>query len=272
MSFKIGVITESFRLPLRESLQKAASLGADGVQIYARGGELSPDLTQDERKNLVRYIKDTGLVLSALCGDIGAFDNPETNQDRIRRSKLIVDLAVDMGTSIVTTHIGTVPENKQEDKYKIIHNACYDLGRYADLKGVKFAIETGPEKSHVLRSLIDDLDCTGIAVNFDPANLTMCVDDDARSAVKNLAPYIVHTHAKDGIMIEKHKNDPRYSELVGKKKWLELPLGEGDVIFPTYLDALHNTGYKGFLTIEREVGEDPVKDIENAVKFLRRLI
>ena len=32
---KIGIITDSFRLGLRESLKKAADLGADGVQIYA---------------------------------------------------------------------------------------------------------------------------------------------------------------------------------------------------------------------------------------------
>lgn len=40
---KIGIITDSFRLGLRESLKKAADLGADGVQIYAVSGEMAPE-------------------------------------------------------------------------------------------------------------------------------------------------------------------------------------------------------------------------------------
>jgi len=272
MSFKIGVITDSFRCPLEKAIEKAAFLGADGVQIYATGRELSHDTPDDLIKKIMRQLNDTHLELSALCGDIGAFDDEIVNIERIKRSKKIVDLAVKMGTNVVTTHIGTVPEDKNDKKYITIHKACLELGKYADSHNVKFAIETGPEKAHVLRMLLDDLDCTGIAVNFDPANLTMCVDDDARAAVAILAPYIVHTHAKDGIMLSKHALDPRYAEIAKQRKWLELPLGEGDVGFPTYLEALRKSDYKGFLTIEREVGEDPAKDIANAVSFLRKLI
>lgn len=272
MDFKIGVITDSFRCSLNEAIEKAALLGADGVQIYATGRELSADMSSSEIRKIINHLNDAGLELSALCGDIGAFDDAIVNVERIRRSKRIVDLAVDMGTKIVTTHIGTVPEDKNHEKYKIIHNACSELGEYADKSGVKFAIETGPEKAYILRMLLDDLDCSGIAVNFDPANLTMCVDDDAREAVSILAPFIVHTHAKDGIMLSKYTNDQRYSQIAENKKWLELPLGEGDVIFPSYLDALRKIGYNGFLTIEREVGENPEKDIANAVSFLRKLI
>ena len=46
-------------------------------------------------------------------------------------------------------------------------------------------------------------------------------------------------------------------------------LGEGSVKWDEYLAALNDIGYKGFLTIEREVGDDPEKDIGNAVNFLK---
>ena len=42
--------------------------------------------------------------------------------------------------------------------------------------------------------------------------------------------------------------------------------------FPAYLKALEEIGYKGFLTIEREVGDNPTADIEKAVRFLRGLM
>ena len=45
-----------------------------------------------------------------------------------------------------------------------------------------------------------------------------------------------------------------------------------DERFPAYLKALEEIGYKGFLTIERECGEDPAKDIACAADFLRDII
>ena len=42
--------------------------------------------------------------------------------------------------------------------------------------------------------------------------------------------------------------------------------------FPAYLKALDEIGYHGFLTIEREVGDNPAADIEKAVNFLKERI
>lgn len=51
-----------------------------------------------------------------------------------------------------------------------------------------------------------------------------------------------------------------------------MPLGEGDVDFPKMLAALEKIGYRGFLTIERERGENPEIDIRNAAKFLKKIM
>ncbi|MNR64293.1 hypothetical protein D3C85_1868860 [compost metagenome] len=48
----------------------------------------------------------------------------------------------------------------------------------------------------------------------------------------------------------------------------ELPLGQGHVDFDAYFAALHAIGYKGYLTIEREVGDKPELDIARAVAFI----
>ena len=55
------------------------------------------------------------------------------------------------------------------------------------------------------------------------------------------------------------------------KAYREEPLGKGSVDFPNYIKALDEIGYRGFLTIEREVGDDPEKDIRDAVVFLKNL-
>ncbi|MFO7611208.1 MAG: sugar phosphate isomerase/epimerase family protein [Clostridia bacterium] len=277
MSFKIGIIVDSFRLPVREGIKKAASLGADGIQIYATVGEMAPDaLSARDRSELLDYIKSHGLVVSALCGDPGGggFSHPADNPARIELSKKIIDLALDLETNVVTTHVGAIPSDSNHDRYKIIRDACLELGEYAGGTGVSFAIETGPEHSSVLRSFIDGLPCKGIRVNLDPANLVMVIGENAADAVGNLAPYIVHTHAKDGRMLVKCNPEDLY--VTHTRSWegafIETPLGEGDVGFPAYLDALCKSGFDGFLTIEREVGENPGNDIKKAVDFLRSLI
>jgi sugar phosphate isomerase/epimerase len=209
-NFPIGVILESFRTDTRTAIKKAAALGADGIQMYATKGENSPEnLTPAKRRELLDAVKAEGLRFSALCGDLGrGFGNAELNPELIEKSKRILDLAKELETDIVTTHIGVVPSDPTHPRYKVMQEACYELSRYADSLGAHFAIETGPEPSHVLKAFLDSLGSRGVAVNLDPANLVMVVGDDPVVAVNNLKDYIVHTHAKDGIMLE--RTNPEY--------------------------------------------------------------
>jgi sugar phosphate isomerase/epimerase len=109
----------------------------------------------------------------------------------------------------------------------------------------------------------------------------MVAGDRPENALKHLGPYVVHTHAKDGIKLRK----PAEGEIiVGEEAqhhaelakmghaYIELPLGKGGVDFDVYLPALKAAGFDGFLTIEREVGENPEADIAMAVDFLREKI
>ena len=65
---------------------------------------------------------------------------------------------------------------------------------------------------------------------------------------------------------------PVPQELEGKKFFEEVPLGTGSVDFPAYLKALEDIGYRGFLTIEREVGANPEADIRTAFDYLEKVI
>jgi sugar phosphate isomerase/epimerase len=98
---------------------------------------------------------------------------------------------------------------------------------------------------------------------------------------KEEKPDIVHTHAKDGIMLNKNQNPTEvyHAFAVGGVEALnacegfkEVPLGEGEVDWDAYLKALRDVGFDGFLTIERECGENPQADIETATKFLKNKI
>lgn len=273
--FSIGVIINSFRTDIPSAVQKAAAVGANGIQVYATRGEMAPEnMTAQSKADFRALVADNGLVISALCGDLGGgFADPAENPARIEKSKRILDLAKELGTDVVTTHIGVVPTDKSVDRYKIMQDACGELAEYADSVGAHFAIETGPETSAVLKEFLDSLHSTGVAVNLDPANLVMVTGDDPAKAVYNLKDYIVHTHAKDGRQIFYKNPEIVYGvikdPIVTGPSFEEVPLGEGSVPWEAYLNALEDIGFKGFLTIEREVGDDPEKDIRKAVDFLK---
>lgn len=278
-NFNIGVIVDSFRTDIPSAVKKAAEVGAQGIQVYATRGAMAPEnLVGAQRKEFLDLVKSSGLVISALCGDLGGggFMFADRNPEKIERSKRIIDLAKELETDVVTTHIGVVPEDKNEDRYKVMQEACFELARYADSLGAHFAVETGPETSATLKAFLDSLGSTGVGVNLDPANLVMVTGDDPAKAVYNLKDYIVHTHAKDGKQL--FYKDPAIiyglaqSEIVTGPSFLEVPLGEGSVNWDAYLAALDDIGFHGFLTIEREVGDQPEIDIRKAVAFLESKI
>ena len=276
--FPIGVIIESFRKDMQTALKKAENMGVKGIQVYSTHGDMSPEnLTPSKRKEFLNRVKDHGLEISALCGDLGqGFGDPLKNKVNIEKSKRILDLAKDLETSIVTTHIGVIPQDPNHDRYKIMQEACFELSQYADELKAHFAIETGPETALTLRNFLDTLGSKGVAVNLDPANLVMVTGDDPVQAVYTLKDYIVHTHAKDGRRLLIKDPEVIYGlveETIQEgKAFIELPLGQGDVDFKKYLQALTDIGYKGFLTIEREVGDNPEADIKLAVDFLNHML
>jgi len=272
--YPIGIMMHSMRVDDKTAIKNAYKMGVQGMQLLATYGEHAPEeMTTTKRKELLDIMQAHNLKFSALCGDFGVgFHNPQTNNQYIEKSKKVIDLALDLGTNIVTTHIGTIPEDENDEKYKIMQEACFELSRYADSMKSHFAIETGPEPAVILKKFLDTLGSKGVAVNLDPANFVMVTGDDPVQAVYTLSDYIVHTHAKDGIKLRDENVQSTYADIEKAiregKAFIEMPLGEGNVDFDNYLKALEEVGYRGFLTIEREVGDNPVLDIEKAVKFL----
>ena len=281
---KIGVIIDSFRKDFKTSIEAAKAVGADGVQIGAKflvGKE--DELAGHSGESCVvsvseanKIMNDNGIKASAICGDFGCGMYYTKDRALIDTEKRLLEMAFELGTNIVTTHIGVVPETKDCVQYESMHEVCFELAEYAKQMGGHFAVETGPEKSELLKSFLDELGSDGVAVNLDPANLVMCAGDDPVVAVNNLKDYIVHTHAKDGVQLKpfdtKALYSPRYYGLPALKGkgivYEELPLGRGGVNWDNYLAALRAIGFDGYLTIERECGDNPAGDIAEAVKFL----
>ncbi len=281
--FPIGVLLESFRTDPITAINKAKNLGLKGVQVHAAHGAFNVDTVQkQEILDFMKIVKDNGMVVSALCGDFicGSKDYNFYEDDKrklvIDKSKRILEMASLFETNVVTTHIGVVPTDHSCEKFLKMQDTCGELARSADAFNAHFAVETGPEIATTLKAFLDSLHSKGVGVNLDPANFIMVTGDDPAQAVYTLKDYIVHTHAKDGRRLITGNPEVIYGEIEAEIQnasyFIELPLGEGDVDFTAYLKALDAIGYKGYLTIEREIGADPEADIKKASDYLTRII
>jgi len=255
-TLQIGIFADNLRLPLRDGVRKAAELGVASFQMFTTSGEVLPDnMSKAQREEFKQFYTGLGLKLSATCADFfHGFIDPEKNRELVPALFKQVDLAVDLGTDIITTHIGALPAEPNA-VWDIMRAAMNQIGQYAEDHGVSLATETGPESGPVLRDFLQSVDNKGVKVNLDPANLTMA-GFDLEEALDALLPFIVHTHAKEG-----YRKDGKAGEV---------PLGEGGVNWASYIARLKAAGYNGAFTIEREAGEDPIGDVRKAIDFLRQ--
>ena len=279
---KIGALDCSLKKPLPATLKKFQEMGVQGVQIFTAPEYL---LYGKERLSDIRKMcADCGLVVSAVCGDVAwsHFGVEAEWQDRIMVHERVVDIACQLDTKIITTHIGVVPDDEADPVFQVMVKSIRKAAEISAAQGTCIAVETGPEKAETLLKLLEAVDSKGLGVNLDPANLWMVSRVEADHAVRVLGKYIVHTHAKDGINYSAGSAAKVYGlrEIDGtlrkidepRPKYEEVALGDGGVKWDAYIAELKKIGYDGFLTIEREAGDNPEGDIQKAIDFLKTKI
>ena len=278
--FKIGTLADWFGVGIIEGIIESEKCGAQGVQLYA-AGEFDPR-TADPMliQKVCQTARDHHQQIAALCCELGGYglEKADENPEKIRYLRKCSELAEQLDCQILTMHIGVIPEDETDPVCQVMLEAGSEISSFLAPKGIKLAVETGPDSAKVLRRYVDRCG-EGIAVNFDPANFVMVGADDELNAVRILSDKIVHTHAKDGVNHRKVTPEYFYHKFAeGDLEWMqssnicsETPLGEGSVRWDEYLKALKDAGYSGYLTIEHEI-RDGAREIYDAVQFLKEKI
>jgi len=189
----------------------------------------------------------------------GGFGDPATRPERLERFQWALDRTLALGLSDLMLHAGFIPEPGDADR-KAFLDTLGKVSALAQAKGITVAFETGQESADLLRLTLDELKCANLKVNFDPANMLLYDKGDPIRAVEILGPDIRSVHAKDAFR-------PKTPGTWGD----EVPLGQGAVNIPLWVQTLKKVGYRGPLCIEREVGDQAgrVRDIEHGIGVLR---
>ena len=257
---KIGVVLESMGLPFRQGLPQAAKMGAAGVQVDA-AHDLSPErLTETARREMKNLLRTYAQDLTALnCPLRHGLDVGENQQPRLEYIRRTMSMAFEMGPRVVIAPLAKLPGDTEPERARLLREALLDLGRHGDRVGTVLALEVGMDEPEAVAAYLDTFDVGSLKVNYDPANLLVNGFDPIKGIVP-LHRRIAHTHARDA----RQSMVSRGSQ--------EVALGAGDIDWLSYVAALAAVEYRGWMTVERETGDDRLKDVERGVKFLKRML
>lgn len=198
--------------------------------------------------------------MEAVANTVG-YRPEETLDERLEHSWSCIDLAAALGSPVVTTHMGVLPQDENDPIYKRLLKAVGMVAEYGETKGVQLSLETGQETSEELLKFLEKLDDYNIGINFDPANLVLYGMDSPAESLKKVYDRVTSVHMKDGLPPEKEG-----------QLGAETRLGEGQAQLVECIDILQERGFQGPLIIENFVwaanGTDPLDEMKLAAQLL----
>jgi sugar phosphate isomerase/epimerase len=213
-------------------------------------------MTHTAVRHLRKLLDDLRLRVGAVAFRTRrGYHTPEDLDRRVEATKKAMSLAWDLGAAVVVNHVGEIPENREGPDWELLLQVLSDLGRHGQRVGATLAAESGSDPEGLL-ALIGALPDGSLAVNFNPGGLVMNGFSASEAALR-LGPHILHVHATDA------------TRDVSRRQGVETPLGRGSVDWPAVFAALEEHDYRGCFTIARSDTADPIKEIEQAVQYLR---
>jgi len=220
----------------------------------------------------VRSVLDQhGLTLSAVAYyENNLHEDPEVREATHAHLRRCVDAAQLLGVGLVGTFVGRDVTLTMAENLRLAERVLPPLVEYAAARDVRLVIENCPMEgwhpdgypanlaySPELWGWMADL---GLWLNYDPSHLVW-LGIDPLAALEAHADRILHVQAKDVEVHAAARN--RYGvfgQVLGKQPWVSgwwryrIP-GLGEVDWRRLIDALHQHGYDGVVSVEHE---DPV--------------
>jgi len=253
---------------IRESFEKVLGLGLPTCQISCTAEFMVDKLNPAQIR---KAAEESGITISSFFllfeGQVWdrftgyptmGFVAVRYRKSRLELAKKFADMVADIGVESITCHVGFIPDDEKSPVYTSFLPVMREAVRYVNEKGMYFCFETGQELPSTLKRTIRDLDCEKVGINLDPANLIIYGKANPLDACEIFGRYVRGMHAKDALW-------PNRDEHLGP----EVPLGKGEVRFELLIPRLKAKGFKGPITIEREIaGPEQKRDILAAKEYL----
>lgn len=272
--WSLGVFT-SIDAGLGVHLDVAKDLGVPSIQLHTPH---AAGRTPQAAEKFLRQIDECGIELTCVFGgfdgesyaDIPTVEKTiglvpvATRTARLIEMKEISDFTRLLGCNTIGLHIGVVPHDTQSREYADVIEVTRQICDHAQYNEQNVHLETGQESADALMDFISDTQRNNLFINFDPANMILYGMGEPIPALRQVGSHVRSVHCKDAT----------WSDQPGKTWGCEVPLGQGQVDMRAYLTTLKEIGYRGPLTIEREIPQDRERqktEIQHATALLTSL-
>lgn len=244
-------------MPVQKVTTALSEAGYQGVSWPL--ARFDPFLTNSsERNHLLLETHSAGLQVSewVLQVDYICIDREERNR-RIAHTKEVIhaiaDLYPDAPINIFTGPAPWIPDSvrlgvdlSEGQAWEILDLVLEEVLPLAEGKGVKLAVEAVfghlVHDYYTTSELLHRYPSPALGVNYDPSH-GILYQNDIQWVIKQLGKNILHVHLKDAV--------GRPGGLPGDTFIFPL-LGEGNINWQAFFNALDEIKYKGFLTVEFE--------------------
>ncbi len=224
-----------------------------------------------ERRNRVRaHAAEAGVAIAAVNAHTNLIAGcPDERLANLEFLKGSIGIAADLGAPHVVMGCGVkTMYGYEKDYWKAAVNAYRELLLTADPLGVTLTVEAGSIPGNLVHNLEtiqrflkhDGLE--NVRIIFDPSHY-LVRGDNVAEVFRELAPRIVHVHLKDA------RGDQEDFEFP--------PMGQGDIDFGQLLQAIIDSDYSGFLSVEYEAmvwgyPKDPQSVLRQSRQFIEGLL
>jgi len=266
-----GLFYSGKALSLEQQVHKAKQLGFEALAIETKRPIASPlDLSKTDRARLKAVAADEGIALCAIESMSNFCSrHMEERENNLAMMRFVLDLATDLGVTIVK--IFAAWPGIIDDEEALAMYAPYDRGNYfkplnaADLRVWSRAVDGIREVAAVaadrgITLLLQNHapvlnpgyeDTLAMMQEIDRKNVKLCIDvplfsdrqrtDYVREAVEKCGKDLLYTHYGAWNFSESPEGDVIQDPA---------PTHGGKINYETFIEALHQHGYSGYLVSE----------------------
>lgn len=282
---KIGVSSYSFQQLISSGRQDqksivriAREMGFEGIEFTDLNTpeglteeQYAAEIREECERNSLPVISYTiGADMLRFCGG--------TNSAEIERVCKKLDVAKILGAPTLRHDIAWgIPEGCPfkdfDDALPVMVGGAKQITDYAETLGIVTMTENHGffcQDSERVERIIKGVGSDNFGAMIDIGNFS-CADEDNLSAVRRMIPYAKHIHAKDFHIKSAQGADPGegFFKSRGGNYLRGAIIGHGNVDVSACLNAIKDSGYDGFVSVEFEGMEDCISGIRIGFDNLR---
>ncbi len=255
---KLAVATRCFGMPIKRAIQTAAQIGVRGVQLDVQNEVTPTSFGASGDRQFRKLLEEFNLSIASLrLPSRHALTEPEFLDQRVATIKSALEFARRLRSPLLIIHPGTI-QTEEGGNFAIVCEVLNDLARFASHIGTDLCLACENNSPTVISQLISEVRTGLIGVEFDTAEMIFN-NQNPETSIRELHTWIRSYRLRDAI----REMD---------KGGIEVPLGQGMVMWDEVLPLVLETGYQGWLAIDRTQGDQRLEDCRRAVTYLESIL